>query len=236
MPDETSSGRDMRGEGRIGGVDHWIAALAGRQHGVLARSQLVDAGLSGDMIDRRIACGRLHPMYRGVYAVGHRLVSREGRWMAAVLAGGERAVLSHRSAAELWGLMRPTSGRPEVTLPRSRHRRRTVGIVWHSSPLPSDEVVAVSGIPVTAVPRTLLDLASVLDRRGLERAMNEAELRESADALPCPPSLPAIGGDAGLPLSERSSRRRSWVGRGRGASWRSGSSGSCDGVGCRFRR
>src|SRR4051795_1460219 len=79
-----------------------VAELAARQCGVVARTQLLAAGVSRRAIDGRIARGLLHPLHRGVFAVGHRRVSRNGWWMAAVLAGGDGAVLSHRSAAALW--------------------------------------------------------------------------------------------------------------------------------------
>src|SRR3954454_14950432 len=80
-----------------------IWALVGRQHGVISRRQLLALGLSSRQIERRIASGRLHPTWRGVYAVGRPLLGRCGRWMAAVLACGPGAVLSHGSAAAVWG-------------------------------------------------------------------------------------------------------------------------------------
>ena len=105
--------------------------------------------------------------------------------MAAVLAGGPRAVLSHRSGAALWGI-RHWRGAVDVTLPSSRRQRP--GITWHVANLPADEITSLAAIPVTTVPRTLLDLATVLDRRGLERAINEAEVQRHTDPL----SLPAL--------------------------------------------
>src|SRR5687768_3070443 len=83
-----------------------LAARAAEQHGVVSRAQLLELGFSRRAIARRLASGRLHRRYAGVYAVGHDRLSREGRWMAAVLACGPDAVLSHRSAAALWGLQR----------------------------------------------------------------------------------------------------------------------------------
>jgi Protein of unknown function (DUF559) len=105
--------------------------------------------------------------------------------MAAVLAGGPRAALSHRSAAALWGIRR-WSGEVDITLPSSRRQRPAV--TWHVTNLLADEIVSLAAIPVTTVPRTLLDLAGILDRRGLERAMNEAEVQRHTDPL----SLPAL--------------------------------------------
>jgi very-short-patch-repair endonuclease len=167
---------------------HWdvaVARLAEAQHGVVARRQLAAAGLTPEAIDHRLRSGRLHCLYRGVYAVGHRVLSREARWMAAVLAAGPNAVLSHRSAGALWGLRR-WQGAVDVTVPSSRHRRP--GISWHVTRLPTDEVTSLTAIPVTTVPRTLLDLAGVLDHRGVERAINEAEVQGYTDPL----SLPAL--------------------------------------------
>lgn len=165
---------------RIGGkvsnlaADELIARLAARQHGVVARRQLVALGLGARAIDRRIARGRLHPLHRGVYAVGHRVVSQRGRWMAAVLATGEGAVLSHRSAAALWDI-RPSEGRIELTAPWARRARQ--GLLLHRAVLPADEVTTHEGIPTTTPARTLLDLAAVVDGHALQRALNEAEVR-----------------------------------------------------------
>src|SRR5437763_11063001 len=98
--------------------DPWptVAAFAGRNHGVIDRAQLRRIGVGDDTIDRWIAAKRLHPIHRGVYAVGHRRLSREGRYLAAVLACGDGAVLSHRAAAEMWGLLAPGSGQIDVTV------------------------------------------------------------------------------------------------------------------------
>src|SRR4030088_860250 len=85
-------------------VDAEVAALAERQHGVVARAQLDALGVGRGAVEHRLEEGRLHGLHRGVYAVGHRVIPREGHWMAAVLAMGSEAVLSHRSAAALWGM------------------------------------------------------------------------------------------------------------------------------------
>ena len=92
--------------------DRAIAELAGAQHGVASRSQLRTLGVTRNEIDRRLAIGRLHVLHRGVYAVGHRVLTVEGRWMAAVLACGSNAVLSHATAAAVWDLMPVGGGRP----------------------------------------------------------------------------------------------------------------------------
>src|SRR5690349_7277918 len=107
-----------------------IWALVRRQHGVVARWQLAQAGLSAKAIHHRIATGRLHRLHRGVYAVGRREVTRHGELMAAVLACGPGAVLSHRSAAELWGVLPRWPGPIHVSVPAHRSVKRT-GVVVH---------------------------------------------------------------------------------------------------------
>jgi hypothetical protein len=162
-------------------VDGAIADLAGRQHGRVARRQLVALGLSASAIDRRIRARRLLPVHTGVYAVGHHIRSRQAAWMAAVLAGGAGAVLSHRAAAAHWGIVQSGGGAVDVTTPRAQHPRR--GIRFHRSGLPDDEVTTREGIPITTVPRTLFDMAAGHDVSQLERAINEAEIRRLWDAL-----------------------------------------------------
>lgn len=157
-----------------GGIDRAIAELAGRQHGVVARRQLLEIGVGGDAIANRVKRGRLHPLHRGVYAVGHTVVSADGRLMAAALAVGDGAVVSHASAADLWGL-RPTSQRDvDVTTPRYGHPRAGVR-VHRTSSLTPDEVASVRGIPCTRVPRTLIDLGGLGPRRTVEQAVDRAE-------------------------------------------------------------
>jgi very-short-patch-repair endonuclease len=155
-----------------------IRVLAERQHGVLARRQLVRAGIPSHVIDHKVCLGRLQILHLGVYAVGHRIVTLDGRRMAAILAAGPGAALSHRAAASIWELL-PFDDL-ELTAP---HRRDRPGLRIHRSRPAPDEVGAVRGIPVTTVPRTLLDLASVLPRRLVERAINEAEVRGCTDPL-----------------------------------------------------
>lgn len=179
MDDESPFDPVIGGKSPDRHADRLIAELAARQHGVVARGQLLGLGFGSRAIDHRVKVGRLHAIHRGVYAVGHRLCSMEAGWMAAVLAGGRGAVLSHRSAAALWGLRSTSVTVPDVTVARKRSRP---GIRFHRANLPADEVLR-RGIPVTTVPRTLLDLASVLDRRQLERVVNEAEVRRLTDPL-----------------------------------------------------
>jgi predicted transcriptional regulator of viral defense system len=164
--------------------DQAIAEVAERQHGLISRGQLLELGLERWSIWHRLEIGRLHPVHRGVYAVGHRVLSSEGRWMAAVLAIGGDAVLSHRSAAGLWSIRYPANVRIEVTTPR--RVRPPSGVRGHRSALPADEVTVLHGIPVTTVPRTLLDLATVLGPRQVERSIEEANIRRLDDPLSLP--------------------------------------------------
>ncbi|HVX33925.1 MAG TPA: type IV toxin-antitoxin system AbiEi family antitoxin domain-containing protein [Solirubrobacterales bacterium] len=157
-------------------LDRRVAALAGRQHGVVGRWQLQEIGLTERLIRTRISHGSFIRLHRGVYAVGHRALTKESRWMAATLAYGPAAVLSHRSAGQLWGISPRSEIDPEVTAPGSRARRR--GIVAHRASLPADEVGRMWGIPVTSVARTMLDLAATRPEREVERAWNEMEVRE----------------------------------------------------------
>jgi predicted transcriptional regulator of viral defense system len=123
----------------------------------------------------RARAGRLHSLHRGVYAVGHTALTLRGRWMAAVLALGPGAVLSHRDAAALWGLRDPEGARIDVTVPRAgRGARRGIN-VHRSATLHRDDRARSGPIPLTAVPRTLLDLAEILPARQLRRAYEEAE-------------------------------------------------------------
>jgi very-short-patch-repair endonuclease len=165
------------------GPDAAIAALAERQHGVVARWQLFALGLSRREIGTRLQCGRLHLLHRGVYAVGHRALTQRGRWMAAVLAAGPGAVLSHRSAAALWGIRPTASARIEIIVPKQLRPRP--GLLPHCAVLPPDERTTRDGIPVTTAARTLLDLAGVLKPNELDRALNEAEILR----LPGPQAL-----------------------------------------------
>ncbi|HEU4599980.1 MAG TPA: type IV toxin-antitoxin system AbiEi family antitoxin domain-containing protein, partial [Solirubrobacterales bacterium] len=138
--------------------DRALAELARRQHGVVSRAQLAEAGFGDGAISSRLRRGRLHRLRSGVYAVGHQVIGREGRWMSAVLSSGRGAVLSHWSAAALWGIRPNSRATVDVTVP---HRSRSSdSIRRHASRLPDDERAVEAGIPVTTVPRTVLDLAA----------------------------------------------------------------------------
>jgi very-short-patch-repair endonuclease len=157
-----------------------MADLAGRQHGVVGRWQLGELGFTEQMIRTRMSHGGLTRLHRGVYAVGHTATTVESRWMAAVLAFGPRAVLSHRSAGQLWGLVPRSRIAPEVIVPGSGAKK---GIVVHRGSVRADEIGRERGIPVTSVPRTLFDLAATRSEREVERAWNEMEVRGYTDAL-----------------------------------------------------
>jgi very-short-patch-repair endonuclease len=156
-------------------LDRRIAEIAARQHGVISRPQLLGIGLTRHEIAARIRAGRLHTLHRGVYAVGHRSVSREGRYLAAVLASGEGAVLSHRAAADLWELRASKERDIDVTV-MSDHRGDSK-VCIHRDALDRSETMTRKGIRVTKPLRTLLDLASVVDERELERAIRQAVYR-----------------------------------------------------------
>ena len=138
-------------------------------------------GFSTEAVDQRLEKGRLHRIGRGVYAVGWPATTREQRWMAAVLACGDGAALSHRSAAALWEIGRERRGRIDVTITR-RGKHDRPGIQVRSRPtLPEDEVTFHRGIPVTAPVRTLVDLAAEVGWRTIERAVNDADKRDLVD-------------------------------------------------------
>lgn len=174
--------------------------LAEGQHGVVARSQLLDLGLSPDAIKNRVVKGRLHPVWRGVYAVGRPQLTRRGRWMAAVLSCGPDAALSHGSAAALWEIGNEERGRIEVSVPAHVLRRRR-GIVVHRRASMAGERTVHDGIPVTAPVTALIDIALRLSRGRLEAAINDAdkrglanpeELRDAIDTLPRRPGIARV--------------------------------------------
>jgi predicted transcriptional regulator of viral defense system len=179
--------------------DRAIAELAASPHGVVTRRQLAEIGLGRRAVGNRLANGRLHLLHRGVYSAGHAVLTVDGRWMAAVLAAGPAAALSHRSAAALWGIRRGSTGPAELTVPVPRRPRP--GLHPHCASLPADEVTCERGIPVTTVARTLLDLAAVVSRRHVNRALHEAEVRRLTDAVSLPDLLqrhPGARGSAAI--------------------------------------
>jgi very-short-patch-repair endonuclease len=181
-------------------VTDGVWSLARRQHGVVTRAQLLELGFRADAVKHRVAKGRLHPLWRGVYAVGRPEVSQKGRWMAAVLSCGESALLSHGSAAVLWGLMRTATG-IDVVVPEGAYRRRPCVRVHRRSGLAAEHRRRVSGIPVTDPISTLVDLASSEPEWQVERAINEADrldlidperLRAAIDLHPSRPGMASL--------------------------------------------
>jgi hypothetical protein len=170
-----------------------ISELAERQHGVVALWQLRELGLSASAARSQAGVGRLRRIHRAVYAFGHRRLTPRGRWMAAVLACGPDAALSHRAAGAALGIRMSSSAVTEVTTPR---RCRIAGVRVHEGTLLLADVTDIEGIPCTTVARTLLDLAAVVDRQALEKAINQAEVLRLFD-------LNAIGATL-----ERAGRRR----------------------------
>jgi predicted transcriptional regulator of viral defense system len=156
--------------------DVQISRLAERQHGVISLHQLQFYGLSPRAVRDRVAAGRLTRIHRGVYAVGHGRLTLRGHWMAAVLAYGPTVVLSHRSAAALHGIRRTNPAQRRVTLPSPSARPRPGIDVHRSTTLEPKDITTVGGIPCTTLARTLLDLAEVVDRRGVKRAIDQAEV------------------------------------------------------------
>lgn len=180
-------------------LDRRLAALVTHQHGVVSLAQLRAFGLSAPGARYRVATGRLHRVHRGVYAVGRPRLTREGVWMAAVLACGRKAALSHRSAAAHLGLLRGDGKRVDVTAPGRAGRSRP-GIAAHSGRLHEDELTEAEGVPCTTVARTLLDLAEVVDRRRLEIAVEQAEVLRVFDLRAVSAVLARAVGRRGAPL------------------------------------
>jgi very-short-patch-repair endonuclease len=154
--------------------DERILGVAARQHGVVTRRQLRVLGLGDREIARRCRSQRLHRIHWGVYSVGQPVLTPQGRLLAAVVSFGEKAVLSHQSAAVLWRLWQPRGPRIDVTVPGGGGRARRKAIIVHRSPLPPADVTVRHAIPVTAPARTVVDLADYLPRRRLERLLDEA--------------------------------------------------------------
>jgi very-short-patch-repair endonuclease len=152
-----------------------LATLAGHQYGVVGRWQLVELGFGDEPIKGALASGHLHPLHRDAYAVGHRIVTKRGKWLAAVLAMGPGAFLSHESAAALWGLA-GDQPKVDVNAPRGRQVRpgRASGIKVHRCKFTADEVTVRDGIPVSTVARTLFDLAERSPPHRLKNAWDES--------------------------------------------------------------
>jgi very-short-patch-repair endonuclease len=151
-----------------------VQAWALRQHGVVTRAQLTALGFGKGAIDHRVATGRLHPVHRGVYAYGLPRLNWHGRALAAVLACGPGAVLSHRSAAALWDLVSGVGARVDVTTPGRRRGRNGVRL-HRAGTLDADDRVVREGVPATSVARTLLDLGDVMPAARLAHVVERAD-------------------------------------------------------------
>ncbi len=156
-------------------VEEELARIAGAAHGVVTRAQLLDAGVTARQIARRVRSGSLLREHRGVYRVGHRAPTIEATYLAAVFAAGEGALLSGLAAAHLLGLVKRPAPPPEVTAP---NERRIEGVRTHRSRiLNARDATVFRGIPVTTVPRTLVDIAAELPADDLARTCHEAGVR-----------------------------------------------------------
>lgn len=171
----------MGSRGAAEPFDRLARGLADRQWGVVARQQLLAAGVTRRVIDRRIATGALVPIHVGVYAVGHRVLTWRGRFLAASLACGPDAVVSHRSAGILHGFLPLSSSQAvDVSVPR-RHRAQQGLILHHPRALASIDTTVKDAVPVAAPMRTLADLAALLGAVALERAVRQAERHRLLD-------------------------------------------------------
>ena len=165
--------------------------LAAQQHGVVSATQLLERGLPRTAIQVRLRNGRLHPIHRGVYAVGHGALTLKARFMAAVLAGGPGAALGYRSAGAEWECMEWIDDLylVEVVIPRSAPLRHPGVRIHRTRSLDARDVRRHDGIPITTPARTLLDLADILPEKGLRRAVRQAQalglvsVRQIADVL-----------------------------------------------------
>ena len=188
MPRVGQIGDDSRPQSDPRRADERIAALAAGQYGVVARRQLLALGMHPRAISHRLAAARLHQVHRGVYSVGHRVLGPHGRWLAAVLAGGPGAALSHGAAAALWGIWPSRGSEIDVTVPHATGGRAQPGVRIHRARRLTDPVTTHHRIPVTTPARTILDLAATLERRPLERVLDQAEKTRLTDVA----SLDAI--------------------------------------------
>jgi hypothetical protein len=165
---------------------------------VVTHGDLIGLGFSAKAIKHRVRVGRLHPVVRGVYAVGRPRLSREGHWMAAVRSCGPGAALSHRSAAALWKFGTEHGDYIDVSVRRASEARIR-GIRCHRRPsLPPEAITTRLNIPLTQPVQTLLDLATVTGPKGLERAINEADKREVIDPDALRGALDAHAGEPGV--------------------------------------
>jgi very-short-patch-repair endonuclease len=159
-------------------IDRSMADVAARQHGVVGLDQLLALGLSARAVSHRVAAGRLHRVHQGVFAVGHPALDHRGRWLAAVLACGDGAALSHASAAQARALLPGVDTVIHVAVPRPGARRPGAPVRVHRlATLRPADVERLGALSVTTVARTLLDLAATERPRRVARAVEAAEAR-----------------------------------------------------------
>jgi predicted transcriptional regulator of viral defense system len=152
-----------------------MAAIAAAQHGLITIAQLRDLGATRKMIRIRLRRGSLHEVYPSVYAVGHRPITQDARWLGAVLACGEGALLSHRSAAALWRIRNTAAPRIDVTAPTRRGYTRRAISLHRATTLQLEDRDEIRAIPVTSLPRTIVDLPTCISRSAVEYAIHNAE-------------------------------------------------------------
>jgi predicted transcriptional regulator of viral defense system len=186
--------------------DRALAAVAGRQWGVVSVRQLRALGVGRSATTRRVQSGHLHRLYPGVYAVGHASLRPEGARLAAVLACGPGAVLSHRTAAAHWGLLRTDQTRIDVTAPRGRHGAPGTRPP-RSRRLVAPEPTRPVGIPNTQVARTLLDIAADAPGHRLERALAQAERLQLYDHRAITDVIARSNGHRGTPILAQATSR-----------------------------
>jgi len=184
--------RRRSGPGRAGA----LAELATRQEGVVGRQQLLRLGFTSSSIQRLITAKHLHGLHDGVYAVGHPVVSVRGRWIAALIAGGPGAVLSHGTAAAVWDLRESVGSQIHVTAGRGHGPR--AGIRFHrAGSMHPEDRTRRAGLPVTSVARLMLDLAADTPPPQLGRLVERTERLRLYDALAIERVLSRAGGHRG---------------------------------------
>jgi very-short-patch-repair endonuclease len=189
-----------------------LSALARRQYGVVTREQLRCLGVGDTGIRERVRTRRLHRLHRGVYALGHDALKREAHWLAAVLACGPGAVLSHASAAAHWGIRQSAAANVDVTVPARSGRTRRKGIRIHrSARLSEEETIVHEDIPTTTVARTLLDLADTLPTQALKRTIAEAEYLRLLDMTSLIAVVEANPGRRGKRVLEMAQAEPEWT-------------------------
>jgi predicted transcriptional regulator of viral defense system len=199
-------------------IDRLIGELAARRHGIVTWAEPAAIGMTRRMVESRVRRAFLIRLHPGVFAVGHRPITQEARWLAGVLACGDGAVLSHRSAAALHGVRQTSSPSIDVTAPSRRGYTLENVVVHRATTLQPSDRGEVRGIPVTSLPRTIIDLATCVSPGSLEYAIHSAErrrlvtpgdLRDALDRLPGVSGTAAVRKIVGRPGHDLDARTRS---------------------------